>query len=292
MSRFDRRLKGTNEKNKSSGGSGAACVPQPIPKRAPLLSGMMFGNRMNNRGLNTNSFSSVNQTLTKDESLDNLVNDVNKTKTNGAKISNNNIEMLSRRISRLENINSNLAIKTNRVYERLEKRLKDLEEMYGKNMESMEKYVNNQQDSIIKLSGEYKATLQKLNMIVESMNKKIIELSEKVYSNDEETTNEETTNEEIANEETENEEIANEETTNEESKNEDTKKEVSNPIEEVTVDLNIKEKVENISAPFKKIVVSDKIENKDIISEIMDEVKSKVVENTNSKNITLEIVEN
>ena len=190
--------------------------------------------------------------------------------------------MLSRRISRLENINSNLAIKTNRVYERLEKRLKDLEEMYGKNMESMEKYVNNQQDSIIKLSGEYKSTLQKLNMIVENMNKKIIELSEKVYNK----------NEEIANEETENEEIANEETTNEESKNEDTKKEVSNPIEEVTVDLNIKEKVENISAPFKKIVVSDKIENKDIISEIMDEVKSKVVENTNSKNITLEIVEN
>ena len=292
MSRFDRRLKGTNEKNKSSGGSGAACVPQPIPKRAPLLSGMKIGNRMNNRGLYTNSFSSVNQPLTKDESLDNLVNDVNKTKTNGAKISDNNIEMINRRLSRLENINSNISIKTNKVYERLEKRLKDLEEMYGKNMESMEKYVNNQQDSIIKLSGEYKATLQKLNMIVESMNKKIIELSEKVYSNDEETTNEETTNEEIANEETENEEIANEETTNEESKNEDTKKEVSNPIEEVTVDLNIKEKVENISAPFKKIVVSDKIENKDIISEIMDEVKSKVVENTNSKNITLEIVEN
>ena len=45
MSRFDRRLKGVNNKNKSSGGSGAACVPQPIPKRAPLLSGMMFGGR-------------------------------------------------------------------------------------------------------------------------------------------------------------------------------------------------------------------------------------------------------
>ena len=81
-------------------------------------------------------------------------------------------------------------------------------------------------------------------------------------------------------------------TTNEESKNEDTKKEVSSAIEEVTGDLNIKEEVENISKPLKKIVVSDKIENKDIISEIMDEVKSKVVENTNSKNITLEIVEN
>ena len=282
MSRFDRRLKGTNEKNKSSGGSGAACVPQPIPKRAPLLSGMMFGNRINNRGLNTNSFSNVNQTVTKGESLDDLVNEVDKTKTNGAKISDNNIKMIHRRLSRLENINSNISIKTNKVYERLEKRLNDLEEMYGKNMESMEKYVNNQQDSIINLSGEYKATLQKLNMIVESMNKKIIELSEKVYSNDEETTNEETTNEETTNEET----------TNEESKNEDTKKEVSSAIEEVTGDLNIKEEVENISKPLKKIVVSDKIENKDIISEIMDEVKSKVVENTNSKNITLEIVEN
>ena len=287
MSRFDRRLKGTNEKNKSSGGSGAACVPQPIPKRAPLLSGMMFGNRINNRGLNTNSFSNVNQTVTKGESLDDLVNEVDKTKTNGAKISDNNIKMIHRRLSRLENINSNISIKTNKVYERLEKRLNDLEEMYGKNMESMEKYVNNQQDSIINLSGEYKATLQKLNMIVESMNKKIIELSEKVYSNDEETTNEETTNEETTNEET-----TNEETTNEESKNEDTKKEVSSAIEEVTGDLNIKEEVENISKPLKKIVVSDKIENKDIISEIMDEVKSKVVENTNSKNITLEIVEN
>ena len=185
MSRFDRRLKGTNEKNKSSGGSGAACVPQPIPKRAPLLSGMMFGNRINNRGLNTNSFSNVNQTVTKGESLDDLVNEVDKTKTNGAKISDNNIKMIHRRLSRLENINSNISIKTNKVYERLEKRLNDLEEMYGKNMESMEKYVNNQQDSIINLSGEYKATLQKLNMIVESMNKKIIELSEKVYSNDE-----------------------------------------------------------------------------------------------------------
>ena len=38
MSRFDRRLKGVNDKNKSitSGGSGAACVPQPIPSRGPL----------------------------------------------------------------------------------------------------------------------------------------------------------------------------------------------------------------------------------------------------------------
>ena len=119
-------------------------------------------------------------------------------------------------------------------------------------------------------------------MIVENMNKKIIELSEKVYNKNEETPNEETPNEEPANEET----------VNEESKNEDTKKEVLDVIEEVTEDLNIEEKVENISPPLKKIVVSDNIEEKNIISEIMNEVKSKVVENTNSKNITLEIVEN
>ena len=34
--------------------------------------------------------------------------------------------MINRRLSRLENINSNISIKTNKVYERLEKRLKDL----------------------------------------------------------------------------------------------------------------------------------------------------------------------
>ena len=279
MSRFDRRLKGVNNKNVSSSGSGAACVPQPLPTRAPLLSGMMFGGGVRSRVRTNNIKEKTNNLQTK--SLDTLVDEVTK-KSSTDKISNNNIEMLSRRISILENINSNLAIKTHRVYDRLEKRLKDLEEMYGKNMESMEKYVNNQQDSIIKLSGEYKSTLQKLNMIVENMNKKIIELSEKVYNKNEETPNEETPNEEPANEET----------VNEESKNEDTKKEVLDVIEEVTEDLNIEEKVENISPPLKKIVVSDNIEEKNIISEIMNEVKSKVVENTNSKNITLEIVEN
>ena len=289
MSRFDRRLKGVNNKNVSSSGSGAACVPQPLPTRAPLLSGMMFGGGVRSRARTNNIKEKPNNLQTK--SLDTLVDEVTK-KSSTDKISNKNIEMLNRRISRLENINSNLAIKTNKVYERLEKRLKDLEEMYGKNMESMEKYVNNQQDSIIKLSGEYKSTLEKLNMIVENMNKKIIELSEKVYNKNEETPNEETANEETANEETANKETANEENTNEKSKNEDTKKEVLDVIEEVTEDLNIEEKVENISPPLKKIVVSDKIEHKNVISEIMDEVKSKVVENTNSKNITLEIVEN
>ena len=38
--------------------------------------------------------------------------------------------------------------------------------MYGKNMESMEKYVNNQQDRINNLAGEYKLTLEKLNKLL------------------------------------------------------------------------------------------------------------------------------
>ena len=89
MSRFDRRLKGVNDKNKSSGGSGAACVPQPIPKRAPLLSGMMFGGRtmgVVNSSQNLQNVSSV----TKDQSLDTLVNQVSSSKatTNQVKISN------------------------------------------------------------------------------------------------------------------------------------------------------------------------------------------------------------
>ena len=42
MSRFDRRLKGADKKNCS----GAACVPQPLPTRGPLLAGMMFGGRL------------------------------------------------------------------------------------------------------------------------------------------------------------------------------------------------------------------------------------------------------
>ena len=45
MSRFDRRLKGADTKKP---GSGAACVPQPIPKKAPLLAGMMFGKNIRN----------------------------------------------------------------------------------------------------------------------------------------------------------------------------------------------------------------------------------------------------
>ena len=44
MNRFDRRLKGADTKNSGSSitGSGASCVPQPIPSHGPLLAGMMF----------------------------------------------------------------------------------------------------------------------------------------------------------------------------------------------------------------------------------------------------------
>ena len=178
MNRFDRRLKGVNNKTTSSSGSGAACVPQPIPTRAPLLSGMMFGGgggiRRTGRTNNVNQNSNNVQT----KSLENLVDEVSKN-TNIDKISNNNIEMLSRRISRLETSN-NVHIKANRAYEKLEKRLANLEEMYGKNMESKEKYVNNQQDRINNLAGEYKLTLEKLNKLIAGMNKKIIELSDAV----------------------------------------------------------------------------------------------------------------
>ena len=127
MSRFDRRLKGADTKKP---GSGAACVPQPIPKRGPLLSGMMFGGRLGNKSLNVNSVERQNQ------SLDNLVKQVDTT-TDGAKISYDNIEMIHRRLKRLENSN-NISGKTNKVYESLDKRLTALEKMYSENMENME----------------------------------------------------------------------------------------------------------------------------------------------------------
>ena len=274
MNRFDRRLKGVNNKtsSNSSSGSGAACVPQPIPTRAPLLSGMMFGGGGGIRRTRITNNVNQNSSNVNTKSLEGLVNEVSKNTTSVEKISNNNIEMLSRRISRLETSN-NVHIKANRAYEKLEKRLANLEEMYGKNMESMEKYVNNQQDRIISLSGEYKATLEKLNIIIAGMNKKIIELSDVLYNKD-------LSNNSIVSKEVK----IKEEITNEESVK----------IEEVTQDIvkNIEEKVENINVPVKKIQVSDKIENENIINEIMEEVKSKVEEKTNNRNITLEIVEN
>ena len=58
--------------------------------------------------------------------------------------------------------------------------------------------------------------------------------------------------------------------------NEPTKEEEAVKVEEVTENVvkNIEEEVKNISGPIKKIEVSDKIENENIINEIMEELKS------------------
>ena len=174
MSRFDRRLKGADTKKP---GSGAACVPQPIPSRGPLLSGMMFGGRLSGQSLNINQ----PQTTTQNKSLDNLVNKVSSAKTvettEGVKISDNNIEMIHRRLRRLENSN-NISTKTNKVYESLDKRLTALEKMYSENMENMEKYVKNQEDRINLLTADYRKTLETLNKIIRDVNMKIVELDE------------------------------------------------------------------------------------------------------------------
>lgn len=166
MSRFDRRLKGADTKKP---GSGAACVPQPIPKRGPLLSGMMFGGRLSSQTLN-----SVER---QNQSLDNLVKQVDTTTNDGAKISYDNIEMIHRRLKRLENSN-NISGKTNKVYESLDKRLTALEKMYSENMENMEKYVKNQEDRINLLTADYRKTLETLNKIIRDVNMKIVELDE------------------------------------------------------------------------------------------------------------------
>ena len=177
MSRFDRRLKGTKGAKKP--GSGAACVPQPIPKRAPLLAGMMFSGRT--LGTST-AMQNINRTPnpSTEESLDNLVAQVGSVKTNNTEIiSNNTIEMLRRRISRLEN-NNNVKAKANKVYESLDKRLSALEKMYSENMENMEKYVRNQEDRINLLTVDYRKTLETLNTIIRDVNNKIVELDEAV----------------------------------------------------------------------------------------------------------------
>lgn len=179
MSRFDRRLKGADTKKP---GSGAACVPQPIPTRGPLLSGMMFGGRLSGQSLNINQ---AQTTTTQNQSLDNLVNQVSSTNTTntstieGAKISDNNIEMIHRRLRRLENSN-NISSKASKVYDSLEKRLSALEKMYSENMENMERYVRNQEDRINLLTSDYRKTLETLNRIIRDVNTKIIELDETV----------------------------------------------------------------------------------------------------------------
>ena len=174
MSRFDRRLKGVN--NKSKGGSGAACVPQPIPTRAPLLSGMMFGGGV--RRTVQNNVTEMSPNL-QSRSLEGLVNEVSNNSNNstGEIISNNTIEMMRRRISRLENTNT-INAKANKVYESLNTRLASLEKMYSENMENMEKYVRNQEDRINLLTEDYRKTLETLNKIIKDVNIKIIEIDE------------------------------------------------------------------------------------------------------------------
>lgn len=170
MSRFDRRLKGaTNKKS----GSGAACVPQPIPRRGPLLSGMMFGG--STQQLTPSMLrNTVNSTIT--QSLDSIVNEVNNPENSSKiKMSDTNIEMIHRRLRRLETNNGNTS-KTNKVYESLDKRLSSLEKMYSENMENMEKYVRNQEDRINLLTVDYRKTLETLNKIIKDMNTKIVEL--------------------------------------------------------------------------------------------------------------------
>jgi hypothetical protein len=170
MSRFDRRLKGaTNKKS----GSGAACVPQPIPRRGPLLSGMMFGGSTQQMTpfIQRNT---VNSTI--NQSLDSIVNEVNNPENSSKiKMSDTNIEMIHRRLRRLETNNGNTS-KTNKVYESLDKRLGSLEKMYSENMENMEKYVRNQEDRINLLTSDYRKTLETLNKIIKDMNTKIVEL--------------------------------------------------------------------------------------------------------------------
>ncbi len=154
MSRFDRRLKGaTNKKS----GSGAACVPQPIPRRGPLLSGMMYGGSTQQMTpfIQRNT---VNSTI--NQSLDSIVNELEKTETSSTKkISDTNIEMIKRRLRRLESNKGNTS-KTNKVYESLGKRLGNLEKMYSENMENMEKYVRNQEDRINLLTADYRKHLK------------------------------------------------------------------------------------------------------------------------------------
>ena len=177
MSRFDRRLKGA--KGAIKPGSGAACVPQPIPKKAPLLAGMMFGGRTLGTSRATQNMVRTTNTST-EKSLDNLVEQVGNTKTDKTEIiSNNTIEMLRRRISRLENSN-NVKARSNKVYESLDKRLTALEKMYSENMENMEKYVRNQEDRINLLTADYRKTLETLNTIIRDVNNKIVELDEAV----------------------------------------------------------------------------------------------------------------
>ena len=250
MSRFDRRLKGVN--NKSKGGSGAACVPQPIPTRAPLLSGMMFGGGI--RRPVQNNVTEISPNL-QSRSLDGLVNEVSNKSNNstGEIINNNSIEMMRRRISRLENTNT-INAKANKVYESLNTRLTSLEKMYSENMENMEKYVRNQEDRINLLTADYRKTLETLNKIIKDVNTKIIEIDE---------------------------------TTIKKSANEEKIEEVK--IEEV----EIEEPEKTIVAVKAKPVINKEETNDEVIAEVTEEILVKVSQeqDVKQKNVSLMITE-
>lgn len=185
MSRFDRRLKGADTKNSdssiTSSGSGASCVPQPLPTRGPLLAGMMFGGSTQRM---TKSVSQPSNTVLS-QSLDSLVSQASvntNSDSTSTNIDSNTIEMLNRRLQRLENRN-NISAKASKVYDSLEKRLSDLEKMYSENMENMEKYVRNQEDRINLLTSDYRKTLETLNKIIKDVNLKIVELDETCVKN-------------------------------------------------------------------------------------------------------------
>ena len=92
------------------------------------------------QSLNINKQTSI-PTPIENQSLDNLVNQASSTNTfmsEGSKISDNNIEMIHRRLRRLENSN-NISSKASKVYDSLEKRLTALEkDVYSENIENME----------------------------------------------------------------------------------------------------------------------------------------------------------
>ena len=185
MSRFDRRLKGADTKNSdssiTSSGSGASCVPQPLPSRGPLLAGMMFGGSTQRM---TKSVSQPSNAVLS-QSLDSLVSQASvntNSDSTSTNIDSNTIEMLNRRLQRLENRN-NISAKASKVYDSLEKRLSDLEKMYSENMENMEKYVRNQEDRINLLTSDYRKTLETLNKIIKDVNLKIVELDETCVKN-------------------------------------------------------------------------------------------------------------
>ena len=259
MSRFDRRLKGADTKNSSSSitssGSGASCVPQPIPSRGPLLAGMMFGGSTQRMTKSVSQPSSV----VSSQSLDNLVSQANSklgsssVTTNNVSTTNidsNTIEMLNRRLQRLENRN-NISAKASKVYDSLEKRLSDLEKMYSENMESMEKYVRNQEDRINLLTNDYRKTLETLNKIIKDVNLKIVELDETCVKNAPKT----------------------------------------EELEEVKLEEPEKEQIAEIKA---KPVIKSEETNDEVIAEVTEEILSTVTKENvevSSKNISLTVTE-